>query len=282
MDYPRIYKEYKPSKHLRHVIRCYWQYERDCGAGEAEQVFPDSSYELFYNRGATHVVDGEKLPRFYLVNQLEKPTNFYATGTVKAWSIRFYPWGLLPFTANNLIPSDKIWFPARDILDATTHQSLERILSRANETQIIAELDAFLVKKLLTWEFDDRTLKRVLDHLIAEKKNISVQALADACFISRRHLTRKITAATGRSPHELAMRLRFEKVRDTIMHHPDVSLTQLAQDYNYTDQSHLIKEFRRFTDMTPSSYAKKFKVWAPQLQNSENVLFVQFDALPYV
>jgi AraC-like DNA-binding protein len=58
------------------------------------------------------------------------------------------------------------------------------------------------------------------------------------------------------------------------MFDPDTDLTELAYQCGYFDQAHFIKEFRAFTDQTPSEYARQMR----QLQDvlrSKDVVFLQ-------
>jgi AraC-like DNA-binding protein len=273
--FPRIYKEFKPTNHLAHYIKCYWLFEKTYTSGEFEHVFPDSSYELVYEQKALYRVNDQELPPLYIVGQLHKPLDFYTTGTVRQWAVRFYPWGLQPF-ANIEAIKQREWMPANEILDTDT-QELEQIMRRTDDQTVISKLDDYFMRHLLTWQFTDRVLAQAFETLKKQKGAIKIKDLAEYCFVSRRQLGRKITYVTGQSPHDIASRLRFEKVRDDIMHNPDTPLTFLAHHYGYTDQSHLIKEFRQYMEMTPSHYANQARAQQPRMKNRKNVLFLQLE-----
>jgi AraC-like DNA-binding protein len=53
--------------------------------------------------------------------------------------------------------------------------------------------------------------------------------------------------------------MRFEQARNRLWTEPDVSLAALAQALGYTDQSHLSREFKRYSGVTPSAFARKRK-----------------------
>lgn len=275
MNRPQVYKELEPDEHLRQYIKCYWKFEKKYDQDEYERVFPDSSYELVYEQAATYTVDGAKLPRLFVVGQLDKPTDFYAKGTAEHWAVRFYPWGLKPFGDLSAV-TGKVWVAADKVLPPDDCKELETLLQTHDDASVPSRLDEFFMKRLLSWQFDDVTLQKAFKKLQTQHGSIKIKDLADYCYISQRQLSRKVATATGQSPHEIASRLRFEQVRDAIMHNPDAPLTFLAHQFNYTDQSHLIKEFRHYANMTPSAYAEGSRASRPQMQDRNNVLFLQF------
>ena len=211
----------------------------------------------------------------YLVGQLAKPVDFYAVGAVRQWAVRFYPWGLQPFGDVDAI-GGRAWLPGTKLI-SQNGAKLEQIMARTDDEKLISGLDGYFMQRLLAWQFDDRVLRQAFDVLKKQKGNIKIKDLAEYCYISQRQLGRKVVTATGQSPHEIASRLRFEKVRDSIMHNPDIPLTFLAHQYGYADQSHLIKEFRQYMEMTPSRYIQIARAAQPRLKNAQNVLFLQLE-----
>jgi methylphosphotriester-DNA--protein-cysteine methyltransferase len=72
---------------------------------------------------------------------------------------------------------------------------------------------------------------------------------------SKRHLDRKFQSYAGISPKELACILRFQVFYKLGW---QVNFNDLAQLYEYYyDQSHFIKEFKKFTGNSPMTYFRK-------------------------
>ncbi|HEU5121542.1 MAG TPA: helix-turn-helix transcriptional regulator [Candidatus Saccharimonadales bacterium] len=278
--FPKVYKEFKPDHHLAQHVKCYWVYEKEFASGEFEHVLPDSSYELVYVQAGGYRVGDNVLPRLFLVGHLNKPLDFYATGVVKQWCIRFYPWGFRPFGNVERLARHE-WLPATDAMDEETCMRLEQIMQNEDAERVTKELDSYLTELLLKRHFDDKVLNQAFRKLQKQKGDIKIRDLANFCFISTRHLHRKVATATGKSPREIASRLRFEKTRDVLMHSPDTPLAHLASEHGYTDQSHLVKEFRNYMDMAPSRYAELVRKQQPQMKNIQNVLFLQDDSAAF-
>jgi AraC-like DNA-binding protein len=68
--------------------------------------------------------------------------------------------------------------------------------------------------------------------------------------------------------------MRFEQVRNRLWLSPETSLAQLAQELGYTDQSHLSREFKRYSGATPAAFARKAKK-AKQQVSDDFVAFIQ-------
>jgi AraC-like DNA-binding protein len=50
--------------------------------------------------------------------------------------------------------------------------------------------------------------------------------------------------------------MRFEQVRNHLWLYPDSNIAGLAHELGYTDQSHLSREFKRYTGKTPAAFAR--------------------------
>lgn len=271
--FPQVYKEIKPSKHLKDYIKCYWLYEKVFELGQFERVMPDSSYELVHTGEPVYRVDGARLPTLFLVGQLKNPVNFYAEGRVSQWCVRFYPWGLLPFGDVAAI-ADRLWAPAEKVFGHEASSNLQSMAVDTPQVKLTGLLNDYFVRRLLAWQFDDSFLKRAARRLLEQKGDVKIEELAKYCYLSRRQVIRNIKQATGRAPHEIASRLRFEAVRDAIMHNPDVPIAHLAYEHGYSDQSHIVKEFKQYANMTPSEYSIISRKLQTQMRRAD-VSFLQ-------
>jgi AraC-like DNA-binding protein len=74
-----------------------------------------------------------------------------------------------------------------------------------------------------------------------------------------RTLERNFKQSSGYTVKDVSALMRFEQVRNRLWHHPDVSLAGLAHELGYTDQSHLSREFKKYSGTTPAAFARKAK-----------------------
>ena len=88
-----------------------------------------------------------------------------------------------------------------------------------------------------------------------DQHDLSVKDLANSVCYSPRQLSRKMAEATGMNTEEILLYKKYLHAMHLI-HHTDLSLTKIAYQSNFSDQSHFIKSFKTFTNMTPGDYKK--------------------------
>lgn len=72
--------------------------------------------------------------------------------------------------------------------------------------------------------------------------------------VSHGHLDRQFTEQVGLSPRTLARILRMRRLLEAIDVHGSVGWAEKAADLGWSDQAHLIRDFKRHTGVTPSAY----------------------------
>lgn len=81
-----------------------------------------------------------------------------------------------------------------------------------------------------------------------------VAAHAAALGLSHGHLDREFTAIVGLSPRALSRILRMRRLLASLDVYRPVDWIGLAAELDWFDQSHLIRDFKRHTGVTPSDY----------------------------
>nr|WP_246505734.1 helix-turn-helix transcriptional regulator [Coralloluteibacterium stylophorae] len=80
-----------------------------------------------------------------------------------------------------------------------------------------------------------------------------VEALAAAAGVGRRTLERRFEATLGVSPVQHLRWLRFERAR-RLLDGGGRAHAHVALDAGYADQAHFIREFARFSGLTPGRW----------------------------
>lgn len=90
----------------------------------------------------------------------------------------------------------------------------------------------------------------------AHRHHLSVTTLARTLCYSPRQLSRKIIEATGMNAEEM---LLYKKYLHTLnlIHDSPLTLTEIAYDAGFCDQSHFNRAFKTFAGMTPGDYRRK-------------------------
>ena len=128
----------------------------------------------------------------------------------------------------------------------------------------LAELDDFdaRVTVLTNWarakDIDLAPQEDMLnDFLYAPGQHtLSVSQLAGSVCYSTRQLSRKLLEATGMNAEELLVYKKYLHALGLI-HTSHMTLTEIAYESNFSDQSHFIRAFKSFTSIKPGEYRQK-------------------------
>ena len=88
--------------------------------------------------------------------------------------------------------------------------------------------------------------------------NISITELAKQSGYSACYIRRCFESVHGISPKVFGKFIRFQRMLHSIGENADqAQLEALAADCGYYDQSHMMKDFKKFSGMTPDGYRKE-------------------------
>jgi AraC-like DNA-binding protein len=266
-----LYKEYLPAAQLRPYIKCYWVMQKHYAPGEQERVMPESCFELMFQRDGRFTLQGSALPELFIIGHLQGAIYLDGTSELTQFCARIWPWGLPPFGKLDALQGKKT-ADAAVVLHASTTDLIEN-LKNATEETFTSAFDEYFLTQLLHWRFTGDVIAQATEYIRLHQGVVKIKDLADYCFTSQRTLERSFNKEFHQAPQEMAAKVRFEQVRNSIIRQPRVSLADLAARFGYADQAHLTKDFRRFTGMLPSAFAKDIQ--AMQFEAEPNVAFLQ-------
>lgn len=118
-----------------------------------------------------------------------------------------------------------------------------------------ARIDAFLLALLDTLPPNEDEARIHAAHTaLLDPETGSVAALSDRLGMSSRSLERLSLRAFGFSPKLLLRRQRFLRSLSQFMLDPSLTWIRTL-DWQYVDQAHFVRDFKRFMGMSPSRYA---------------------------
>lgn len=93
-----------------------------------------------------------------------------------------------------------------------------------------------------------------MDYLNANyNKNISLVCLAEVARLSPFHFLREFSKEMEISPHVYQVQVRLAHARKLLVQ--GVHSSQVALDTGFFDQSHMIRQFKKYVGVTPAQYA---------------------------
>ena len=137
------------------------------------------------------------------------------------------------------------------LIDSSFHSLWCQLANENNFNERISVLSGWIEKKLDGWQPREKMINNFLSGI--DQHDVSVNELASTLCYSPRQLSRKMTEATGMNTEEILLYKKYLHAVHLI-HHADLSLTQIAYQSDFSDQSHFIKSFKAYTHMTPGEY----------------------------
>ncbi|MXV49699.1 helix-turn-helix domain-containing protein [Pedobacter sp. HMF7647] len=254
------HQEFEPPADLRDTIKCFWYNRRGHDEDESTfEVIPDGYAEIIFYFGRLCGVsyDGswQQLPSPFMIGLLNQPANFYAESNLEIIGIRCFPW-----TVFNLLglPSGKGGVRISEHPIAGLHAALEEFINAGKIEDALAQVKRYFLtvrSKIAT----DSIISKAGFAMRESNGTMPVSLVANAAHSTVRTLERKFRQSSGYSVKDVSGLMRFEQVRNKLWHYPESNLVSLAHELGYADQSHLSKEFKRYSGTTPAAFARKAK-----------------------
>lgn len=197
----------------------------------------------------------EYLPASFLYGQLNGFKDLYSDNEITLIIVVFQPNGihqLLGIPANEF--HDAI-IPVEDIFNEKIAMLQENLFEQNNQTRI--ELLNHFFRTLIAVK--PASNQFIIDHslhfIIGNKGQFSIKQLVEYTGYTERHLERKFKECVGLNPKKFGNVVRLHHFLKLVKNKSDNSnLTTICYDAGFSDQSHLIKEFKKHTGITPKEY----------------------------
>lgn len=256
-----------PPPDLRAVVETFWTLEGAEPSAEVEsprRVLPDGRPELIVHYGAPYrrhqagAVEDD--PRTFLFGQLSEPLDLAPRGAVRTVAARLRPAVLGRLTRTRAsefvgrpVPLDEVW----DGSGAAWSQRLLECNSASEAVEVLSDQLRTL------WPARSPSAVRTLDAAVLgierHQGRQPIAALAVALGCSTRHLERLFRDHLGLGPKAFARVVRFQAALRAV-EDPGTSLigqgAELALAFGFSDQAHLIREFRTFSGFAPAEYQR--------------------------
>ncbi|WP_181347438.1 helix-turn-helix domain-containing protein [Thalassobacillus sp. CUG 92003] len=249
-----------PHRLLRPWIECYWHVELDRGGvKKTETILPNGKIELIFALEGNYHVLNRNSPRVkhaWLSGLHHTPLHIEYSGKSRLYGIRFRPHGIFPFfdipiheTVNQVENLEYFW-------GALQGEMFEALCSAPDMHHIFNMFDYFLLDKISERKTRHQRCISYFVNQVCQDPTLSIPQVAAALGFTQRHMNRLIKDHIGLPPKLLAQIYRFEQSFSCLYQHPIDDLPDLTPSLGFYDQSHFIKEFKRFSGMTPREYKK--------------------------
>lgn len=255
------YQEYIPSEALRGYVKCYYLYESTAIQPFYDRAFATGCVEIMFNLDGAQwetEKDGKfvQTARIEIWGQVIRPLPLRLAGRSRLMGIRFHSYSAaLLFHEDMSLFNDQV-IDLHSVMGKSVGDLYERLLNTPALHERLALMDTFLLKRIscVTRKSDKIVLiKQVMSEITHDDFFDNIENVATRHGITPRFLQKVFLQYTGLTPKLYSKINRFQKSL-VLIGKGNLSLTSIAHQSGYFDQSHFIREFRTFTGTTPSGF----------------------------
>jgi AraC-like DNA-binding protein len=246
------YSEISAQDSMKHYIRKFWVLDHAGIAifSEARHALPNGCCTLAFITGEgiilgdTHIKAG-----IYFFGQITRRLKIVVKPYTKAIMAQLNPWapGLITKLPLHELTNS---FASLDLVNPALYRAFSKV-DITDENVLVQN-----VYRELEDYFRETNDSRLIHSVIGAFTPGSLLKIADIAAdtgYSKRYLEKKFSQHIGLSPKEMYSILRLRSVIDALPQ-PKFSLTQLALQYGYFDQSHFIKIYTGVMESLPGKF----------------------------
>ncbi len=133
---------------------------------------------------------------------------------------------------------------------------LRNVFEESNLDKRSIIIEDFLISKLKP--FSQNNLQLAINYIHQKKARLTVKELLCHTKCSERKIYNLFINHFGVTPKQYIRILKIRNAIQTVIANPQLSLTQIAYNIGYSDQSHFIKEARLMCEVLPKEMKSKF------------------------
>jgi AraC-like DNA-binding protein len=239
------------------AIHSVWQID-DFIAYSYEQIVPKGVTEIIFNFGEGAAIEARigtntySLARCFVNGFNTMPVSINLPRHQSFFGVRLQPLAIKKMLN---VPAGEFMNTSTDLLlvSPALNALWHRLAEETDFYKRVTIIESWSGALCSEWLAQEQLLNDFL--CASDQHELSVKQLAGNLCYSPRHLSRKVKEATGLNTEELLLYKKYLHAVHLI-HYSALSLTQVAYQSCFSDQSHFIKTFRHFTSMTPGDYQR--------------------------
>lgn len=248
-----------PAPHLSAYVRFFWVLEGEASIYEpyVHRSMADGCCEfIFHYKGRFHDLHEDRPSNPSVISGINGPAQRHSRYEIKE-DFGIFGAYLYPFAINALldIPVSSIanQQPGLESLLGERGKNFEeRMMLAKNNNARVNILSGFL-ESGLTKQLSHPPVFAAISQIIKTRGTVSIDAIATQSFLSTRQFERNFKEYAGFSPKLYSRIIRFQSAMNEYGNQFK-SLTEIAYQCGYYDQSHFIHDFKEFSGYQPKSY----------------------------
>lgn len=224
------------------IVDLFWSIAWDLEPGEVlnQKILPNPHINMVvYDEGT------------YLEGVVKSYFNYTLSGKGKIFGIKFRIGGL-----KSLCSTDAMYFmnkkiPVEEILTQPWH-TIEKVSDKLTYVES-------LLKKARPYEKHGHLGEKMVEFIESQKNVTTLEQISHHFNMSKRSIQRLFHDYVGVNPKWVIRMSRLREIKSIAEENQIVDWTGLAQELGYTDQSHMIRDFKSIVGKTPKVFQADHK-----------------------
>ena len=251
-----FYREIAPCEALKPYIRCFWGTDMPSAQPVSDEkgiVIPDTCMDIIFNINYTQ----NKCGSFFCT--LDEHS-YASSGTPSAdltstFAIRFYAWTAILFSEQDFTGRKNSCCSVEEFFSYFIRKLEPQLFGMLSLKEKAAAAEKILLKMLCTDRISN-DLMNGIDLMLKTDGRAKISDISLYTAISQRQLERIFNFNLGMSPKAFSSLLRYQLLWQEIASSAYFEPLDAVEKYGYTDQAHLLNDFKRRHLMTPAEAVK--------------------------
>ena len=250
----------EPDDDFAGIVKEYWEVKGRLSPFR-EALLPNGFVEIMFNLGPPHrVFEGNSMglwERSWFSGLQERSIFIESLEGTHLVSIRLHPLGatrmlgdVAPSAANSIVDLDVL-------IGGEASELRDELLAAESPSARFVVLEAFLRARSSAVAIP-AFVRDAVERIESSHGSLRVADLHEELGVSRKHLAVSFARYVGISAKAYAQIQRFLWTLEQLRNSTDVEWSRLAAEAGYSDQSHLVRDFRRVGAASPTEYLRKF------------------------
>ena len=257
-DAPRFYR---PCAPLNEFVACFWHFRTYPGAHERERALPTGTMELVVNldegRMRIFADDEDRIGQWYDDAVVCGPHSRYfvldTSDSRPVVGVHFRPGGARPFLGVRADELRDRHAVLEDLWGHFAREFRERLI-QASPADMFRLLESVLLSRLRLSSLPHPVVRYAVRELSMYQTVAHVHQVQKATGYGAKRFIELFSGSVGLTPKVFSRVRRFQGVIHHAARGRHVEWARVAADSGYCDQSHLNREFRNFSGITPALY----------------------------
>lgn len=260
-----IYLTHRPRAPLSHAVEVLWLYSGYQPPHQLERVLPSGRVEMVINlrEDVLRCYHPEtfrlqkKLRGVILAGPRQEVQIVDTAQQLEIMGVHFLPGGAHAMFGMPVDELRDLDVPLHDVWGEGAADAFRSRVAEAHTPQgKLLALEQALLERMPHSRQTHPAVLAALRRLDVEAPKVNLANLASEIGLSSRHFIDVFSNHTGLTPKVYARVRRFQSALKQVHAQTRPDWSDVAFDSGYSDQAHFIRDFKAFTGLTPSAYAR--------------------------